>query len=1056
MYPVRRPTSSLAGLAVLLTVVGTAGADILNVPSPSYPTIQSAIDAAIDGDEVVVADGTYTGFGNRDLILGIGLITVRSASGDPVLCVIDCESSARGFTIQGDGTAGPTVEGFTVLDAFTTGSGAGMWIVSSSPTIRDCIFQNGAANTAGAGIFLQAASAAVIEDCTFDGNQARLGGAMYLFGSGASSILGCAFQNNTADESGGAIVSDSGSNAVITDCSFSGNTANGAAIDEGGGAILSFDSAPNITTCTFSGNTAASRGGAIHNRDNSNAIITDCAFDQNSAYFGGALYNEFSSPTISSCSLLGNTSLHHGGGIYCALGSFTAILDCTFIGNAATDPTGGGDGGALHVSGASATVHRGLFEGNWARQGGAATIYQATAEIVDCIFAGNVAVTNGGALEIAELSGEPVSVSVTNCAFSANSAVTGGAIRFKPFISSGSALTVVNCTLAGNSAFASGGALFSSRNPGSFCSIGNSVIWSNSPDQIFDESEPTSVSYSNIQGGIIGMSNIDENPLLIDPDGADDLAGTADDNLRLALGSPSVDAGNDALVPGFVVTDLGHLPRFIDGDGDGTPTVDMGAYEFHPTLTNFIVNLTQSTGHGTIADAIAAAVHGDDLLASFLAFQNEPDIDFHGRAVTLTSTGEIDQGDGLYILADGATLAAASGMPVSLDGELRVKSGDAADVLAGDLIADQAAELNIRTDAGLFINVDGIASLNGETTLFTGATLGVSGTLENAFDMTLLSGASVVVDGEFSSSGSMLTSDVTVVADGFTNDMGGVFIGHGEIFAPVHNDGEMTCVGNTIVVGDCTNDGLIVIQIGTLNIIGSLTNNGTIIGAVITGAGAGEVARLGDGVHVGGDYAAAPTAGLLLPDPVWRLTVDGDYDVAITESASYHMVDAELRLAGGLSAQNLEIMSLDVGADPAGFDRGLPGHFPLGTLRIGGTSIVDMIDAHDNDGQGQDDCEAIYVKDLIIEPGATLNTLGCPVYYGSLILDGVVDDPANLHEVEPPPPCPADLNGDSGVDVQDLLILLGAWGATGGDVTGDGMTDVSDLLALLAGWGPCP
>ena len=56
-------------------------------------------------------------------------------------------------------------------------------------------------------------------------------------------------------------------------------------------------------------------------------------------------------------------------------------------------------------------------------------------------------------------------------------------------------------------------------------------------------------------------------------------------------------------------------------------------------------------------------------------------------------------------------------------------------------------------------------------------------------------------------------------------------------------------------------------------------------------------------------------------------------------------------------------------------------HFPIGTLRIGPTpTTVNMVDNHDNDGQGQKLCEAIYVEQLIIEAGATLNTLGCPVY----------------------------------------------------------------------------
>ena len=55
-------------------------------------------------------------------------------------------------------------------------------------------------------------------------------------------------------------------------------------------------------------------------------------------------------------------------------------------------------------------------------------------------------------------------------------------------------------------------------------------------------------------------------------------------------------------------------------------------------------------------------------------------------------------------------------------------------------------------------------------------------------------------------------------------------------------------------------------------------------------------------------------------------------------------------------------------------------------------------------------------------------------------------------------PCLADVNGDGVVDVQDLLLLLAAWGATSGpeDINGDGVVDVQDLLILLGTWGPCP
>ena len=55
-----------------------------------FPTIQAAINAVVDTDIIELADGTFTGDGNRDLDYLGKAITIRSQSGDPSVCVIDC------------------------------------------------------------------------------------------------------------------------------------------------------------------------------------------------------------------------------------------------------------------------------------------------------------------------------------------------------------------------------------------------------------------------------------------------------------------------------------------------------------------------------------------------------------------------------------------------------------------------------------------------------------------------------------------------------------------------------------------------------------------------------------------------------------------------------------------------------------------------------------------------------------------------------------------------------------------------------------------------------
>ncbi|MCP4711722.1 MAG: hypothetical protein GY869_24145, partial [Planctomycetes bacterium] len=75
---------------IIVTVILRVNSEYY-VPS-EYGTIQAAIDAAIDGDTIIVADGTYRGEGNRDIDFLGKAITVRSENGAEG-CIIDCEGT---------------------------------------------------------------------------------------------------------------------------------------------------------------------------------------------------------------------------------------------------------------------------------------------------------------------------------------------------------------------------------------------------------------------------------------------------------------------------------------------------------------------------------------------------------------------------------------------------------------------------------------------------------------------------------------------------------------------------------------------------------------------------------------------------------------------------------------------------------------------------------------------------------------------------------------------------------------------------------------------------
>ena len=54
-------------------------------------------------------------------------------------------------------------------------------------------------------------------------------------------------------------------------------------------------------------------------------------------------------------------------------------------------------------------------------------------------------------------------------------------------------------------------------------------------------------------------------------------------------------------------------------------------------------------------------------------------------------------------------------------------------------------------------------------------------------------------------------------------------------------------------------------------------------------------------------------------------------------------------------------------------------------------------------------------------------------------------------------PCPADVNGDGGVNILDLLAVVAAWGTAdaSADVNNDGTVNITDLLAVVSAWGSC-
>ena len=261
--------SILLAIAAVAVLAAAAQAAIINVPG-DQPTSQAGINAAVDGDEVVVADGTYTGTGNKNLDYHGKLITVRSANG-PDNCIIDCEGAGRGFIFQTGETTVARVEGFTITNGFDGGFfGGGISTFAASPSIINCKLIGNISDSSGGGMY-NFDSSPTITNCVFSGNIASSstgdGGGIHSTFFSNLIVTNCIFTGNMAIN-GGAVHSTDTTDASFTNCVFSGNTAT-----NGSGMHMTGSNVQTVVACTFAGNLASSSGGGIR-RDGNNVILT--------------------------------------------------------------------------------------------------------------------------------------------------------------------------------------------------------------------------------------------------------------------------------------------------------------------------------------------------------------------------------------------------------------------------------------------------------------------------------------------------------------------------------------------------------------------------------------------------------------------------------------------------------------------------------------------------------------------------------------------------------------------------------------------------------------
>jgi len=285
---------------------------------------------------------------------------------------------------------------------------------------------------------------------------------------------------------------------------------------------------------------------------------------------GGGMYNVTGGPTVENCTFSDNSADQYGAGMYNGVSS-PKVNNCTFSGNEAV-----GGGGGMMNNGSSPTVTNCTFRGNAAltnyKGGGMYNMSSCSPIVTNCTFNNNTAGKGGGMAN--RSSSDP---SVTNCTFNGNQTIHNGGGMFNE---NNCNPTLTNCTIIANTSNYGGGiSNFDNSDP----IIANCILWDNTATggaQIYNHDATCSatVTYSDVEGDWPGAGNFDADPVFIDANGPDNIVGTGDDNLHLSHGSPCIDIGNNSVVANNL--DIENRLRLVDGDCNGTVTVDMGAYEF--------------------------------------------------------------------------------------------------------------------------------------------------------------------------------------------------------------------------------------------------------------------------------------------------------------------------------------------------------------------------------------------------------------------------------------------------------------------------------------------
>jgi hypothetical protein len=341
--------------------VSPAGGNVFPYHTPAYAalTVANAINAASDGDSILVASNTINGtfaVTKGVVVYGGWMNNFTTRDVENVKTIVNLTTGVSIFATTGTaGIDGFVLQGGSGEPGFVpiVGRYGGAVQIQNTPSARvsQCVLQNNTANAlsgfGGGGGLFGINSGVDISDNTFTANTATRGGGMFLYDC-SGSVSGNTISTNVVQNDGV-------------------NTPTGA------GIALEQCSDLSLIDNVVAGNTGASSGGGLWLSESTDVGVSGGSIRHHTtASNGGGVYVSASTATLTGVEIRHNTSSGSGGGLSCAGASVLVLQGNRLLWNS------GVLGGGVQAGGGDVSLLHNLLVGNSSSAGGAAYLQALT------------------------------------------------------------------------------------------------------------------------------------------------------------------------------------------------------------------------------------------------------------------------------------------------------------------------------------------------------------------------------------------------------------------------------------------------------------------------------------------------------------------------------------------------------------------------------------------------------------------------------------------------------------------------------------------------------